>query len=67
MNKDIDVSYQIDEVIDNTVWELYEKELLDNVDPENAQYSSWWHHCYLIEVFDFGVCGSINFHIGRTN
>ena len=66
-NNDMNIDYQFDNAIDNTVWELHERELLDNVDPKNTQYSSWWHNCDLIEVFDFGVCSSINFHTSRTN
>ena len=63
----MNIDYQIDDAIDNTVWELHERELLDNVDPKNNQYSSWWHHCDLFEEFDFGVRNTINFHMSRTN
>lgn len=51
----INIDYQVNNAADNSMWELLERELLDNVDPENKQYSSWWHHCDLINIFEFGV------------
>lgn len=60
----IDIDHRIKNEIDNTVWELLERGLLDNVDPKNAQYPSWWRHCDLVDIFEYGICDAVKFHIG---
>ncbi len=63
----MNIDYYTGIEIDNTTWQLLERELLDNTDPENEQYPSWFRHCDLIGIFDDGVQQTITSYISSMD
>ena len=63
----MNIDYYTGIEIDNTTWQLLEGELLDNTDPENAQYPSWFRHCDLIGIFDAGIQQTITSYISSMD